>query len=71
MKELPLPRDCQINPMIDGTKQMNILEMRLFWLALDDVRTQLATRGGSCQGKSNGFLPMDHILSVSHPHVTS
>ncbi|MCI7185642.1 MAG: replication initiation protein [Mitsuokella jalaludinii] len=49
MKELPLPRDCQINPMIDGTKQMNILEMRLFWLALDDVRTQLATRGGSCQ----------------------
>ena len=49
MKELPLPRDCQINPMIDGTKQMNILEMRLLWLALDDVRTQLATRGGSCQ----------------------
>lgn len=50
MKELPLSKDCQINPLLDGTKPMNILEMRLFWLALDDVRTQLAAIGDSRDG---------------------
>lgn len=38
-----------MNPLLNAKEPMSILEMRLFWLALDDVRTQITVRGESCR----------------------
>ena len=49
MNEMLFPRNYPMNPLLNAKEPMNILEMRLFWLALDDARTQITVRGESCR----------------------
>lgn len=49
VNEMLFPRNYQMNPLLNAKEPMSILEMRLFWLALDDVRTQITVRGESCR----------------------
>lgn len=83
MNEMLFPRNYPMNPLLNAKEPMNILEMRLFWLALDDARTQITVRGescrdgfdalpcGSCRDRSNGFLPMARIWSGWHLRATA
>lgn len=75
------PRNYQMNPLLNAKEPMSILEMRLFWLALDDVRTQITVRGESCRdgfdalrllpGQVKRILPMARIWSGWHLRATA
>ena len=49
VNEMLFPKNYPMNPLLNAKDPMSILEMRLFWLALDDARTQITVRGESCR----------------------